>query len=224
MVDLHGVRKVYRSGEGTVAALDGVDLHLAPGDFAVITGRSGSGKTTLLSVIGGLTRPDAGRVQVQDADLWAMADGVRAAFRCRHVGFIFQFASLIPTLTVVENVLLPTTWLRGAPSGAHPYALELLERVGLADRSGSFPYQLSGGQQRRVAIARALLNRPALLLADEPTGDLDEETEAEVIALLHELNASGMTVALVTHNTALAAGASHHLRMVRGQFLTAAPA
>ncbi|WP_264841980.1 ABC transporter ATP-binding protein [Caldinitratiruptor microaerophilus] len=218
MLALESVSKVYRHGDGSVAALDHVSLEVAPGDFVVITGRSGSGKTTLLAVSGGLTRPDAGRVRVDGVDLWSLTDDRRTALRAEKLGFVFQFASLVPTLTVLENVLLPTAFLPARRTiGARARALELLERVGLSDKVGSYPWQLSGGQQKRVAVARALLGRPALLLADEPTGDLDEETEADIVDLFRTCNAAGTAVLMVTHNTQLAAQATRHLRMSRGR-------
>ncbi|BDG60717.1 ABC transporter ATP-binding protein [Caldinitratiruptor microaerophilus] len=222
MVELQDVFKMYPQGEGEVRALDGVDLTVAAGEFVVVTGRSGSGKTTLLSVVGGLTRPDRGLVRVAGRDIWAMGDRERSRFRCRTMGFVFQFASLIPTLSVVENVLLPTAFCPGG-SGLGARARQLLERVGLGDRAASYPWQLSGGQQKRVAVARALLLDPPLVLADEPTGDLDEETETEIMDLFRERNAAGTTVIMVTHNTALAAHATRHLVMSRGR-LEPAPA
>lgn len=215
---LESVRKVYRHRDGAAIALDDVSIEVAPGDFVVITGRSGSGKTTLLSVSGGLTRPDAGRVRVDGVDLWSLPDDRRAALRAEKLGFVFQFASLVPTLTVLENVLLPTAFLPLRRTvGARARALDLLEQVGLSDKIGSYPWQLSGGQQKRVAVARALLGRPALLLADEPTGDLDEATESDVVDLFRTCSATGTAVLMVTHNTQLAAHATRHLRMSRGR-------
>lgn len=218
MLELESVTKVYHTAGETVTALDQVSLRVAPGEFLVITGRSGSGKTTLLSVAGGLTAPDSGRVRVGGTDLWSLTDDRRTALRAETMGFVFQFASLIPTLTVLENVLLPTAFLPPARStGARARALALLERVGLERKAGSYPWQLSGGQQKRVAVARALLARPALLLADEPTGDLDEETEAEIVALFEEVSREGTAVLMVTHNTQLARVATRHLVMRAGR-------
>lgn len=224
MIVLDGVSKVYQHGGQTVMALDDVRLQVESGDFVVVTGRSGSGKTTLLSVIGGLTRPDMGRVRVGTVDLWSLTDQERARFRSQRLGFVFQFASLIPTLRVVENVLLPTAFTREAHGDPLRRAEELLERVGLADKRDSYPWQLSGGQQKRVAVARALLNQPDLLLADEPTGDLDEETEQEIMDLFREVNAAGTTVVMVTHNTDLARYATRHVRMTAGRIMATARA
>jgi ABC-type lipoprotein export system ATPase subunit len=195
--------KTYRSDGDVLIAVDGVNLEVAGGDFVVILGHSGSGKTTLLSLIGGLTRPDSGTVRIDDIDNWQQSDGALAVMRNKKIGFIFQFASLLPTLTVLENILLPLSFTRD-PRGDRRYALELLERVGLGGRQDDLPGQLSGGQQRRVAIARSFINRPAVILADEPTGDLDETTEKEILAIFNTFNKEGVTFLVVTHNTQLA--------------------
>lgn len=216
MIVLDRVSKRYQSGGQSVEALATCSETIADGEFVVITGRSGAGKSTLLSVVGGLIRPDHGTASVNGQDLWQMTDAGRSRFRCKHMGFVFQFASLMPTLTVLENTLLPTAFLPAGQGGDRGRALELLERVGLAEEAGRFPWQLSGGQQKRVAVARALLHRPAVLLADEPTADLDQETEAEIIQLFRELNQAGMTFLLVTHNLDLAAVATRHLILARG--------
>jgi putative ABC transport system ATP-binding protein len=218
MIRLENLSKRYAiAGGRSVEALSAYNGAVEAGEFVVVTGRSGAGKSTLLSLVGGLIRPDSGRVLVGDRDLWAMSDAERSLFRCRTMGCVFQFASLIPTLTVVENVLLPTAFLPRSEGGGRARALELLERVGLGDQAGRMPWQLSGGQQKRVAVARALLNRPALLLADEPTADLDEQTEDEIVTLFHEFNRAGATVLLATHNTDLAAEATRHLVLAGGQ-------
>ncbi|HWI53432.1 MAG TPA: ABC transporter ATP-binding protein [Symbiobacteriaceae bacterium] len=221
MINLENVRKRYQSGGQMVEALQEFSAQMEAGEFVVITGRSGAGKSTLLSVIGGLIRPDAGKVTVAGRDLWAMSDAERSRFRCQTMGFVFQFASLIPTLTVAENVMLPATFLPRGQSGLGTRALELLERVGLKEQMRRMPWQLSGGQQKRVAVARALLLRPAILLADEPTADLDEETEGEIIHLFQELNRTGTTVLLATHNTDLAARATRHLVLTGGRIARA---
>ncbi|HWI65977.1 MAG TPA: ABC transporter ATP-binding protein [Symbiobacteriaceae bacterium] len=221
MIVLEKVTKRYQSGGQVVDALQEYTGTVDAGEFAVITGRSGAGKSTLLSVIGGLIRPDGGQVSVAGRDLWAMSDAERSRFRCQTMGFVFQFASLIPTLTVAENVLLPATFLPGAGAGVGARALDLLERVGLKDHARRMPWQLSGGQQKRVAVARALLHKPALLLADEPTADLDEETEAEIVQLFAEVNREGTTVLLATHNTDLAARATRHLVLTGGRIVRA---
>lgn len=203
IIECRGLTKRYDVNDAQVTAVDSANLQMNRKDFAVILGHSGSGKTTLLSLIGGLTKPDSGTVFVNGRDNWLQNDNVLSSMRCSDIGFIFQFASLVPSLTVIENVLLPLTFSR-KPAGDRSFALEILERVGLADKAGVFPSQLSGGQQRRVAIARAFVNRPAIILADEPTGDLDEETEQEILGLFRHFNEQGTTFVVVTHNTELA--------------------
>lgn len=211
MITLEKVTKAYTTRDQRVEAVQAFSGEIQAGEFIIVTGRSGAGKSTLLSLIGGLIRPDAGRVTVDGKDLWALSDRDRSRFRCRTMGFVFQFASLIPTLTVVENVLLPTAFLPPGAGGAPARAQALLERVGLADQAERLPWQLSGGQQKRVAVARALLHRPAILLADEPTADLDEQTELEIVDLFTELQRAGTTVVMATHNTDLADRATRHL-------------
>jgi len=221
MINLENVCKRYQSGGQMVEALQEFSAQIETGEFVVITGRSGAGKSTLLSVAGGLIRPDAGKVTVAGRDLWSMSDAERSRFRCQTMGFVFQFASLIPTLTVAENVMLPATFMPKAESGLGTRALELLERVGLQEQMRRMPWQLSGGQQKRVAVARALLHRPAILLADEPTADLDDQTEEEIVHLFQELNRTGTTVLLATHNTDLAARATRHLVLTGGRIARA---
>lgn len=221
MIELQKVSKVYQTGPHRVDALMPLTEQVGRGEFLIVTGRSGAGKSTLLSLIGGLIRPDSGQVKVDGKELWAMSDAERSRFRSRHMGFVFQFASLIPTLSVLENVLLPSAFLPAGEGGDRTRALELLERVGLAEQVRRLPWQLSGGQQKRVAVARALLNDPALLLADEPTADLDEETEGEIVTFFQELNAAGMTIVMVTHNTDLVAVASRHLVLTGGRVASA---
>ncbi|HYF94750.1 MAG TPA: ABC transporter ATP-binding protein [Symbiobacteriaceae bacterium] len=221
MIVLEKVSKRYQSGEQMVEALQEFSSSVQAGEFVVVTGRSGAGKSTLLSVVGGLIRPDAGKVAVAGRDIWSMSDAERSRFRCKTMGFVFQFASLIPTLTVVENVLLPATFLPGDANGVGRRAIDLLERVGLKEQTRRMPWQLSGGQQKRVAVARALLHRPALLLADEPTADLDEETESEIVQLFAEINRAGTTVLLATHNADLAASATRHLVLTGGRIIRA---
>ena len=186
-----------------VTAVSDVNLAIAQGEFVVILGHSGSGKTTLLSLIGGLTVPDSGEVLVRGVENWRQSDNALSDMRNATIGFVFQFASLIPTLTALENVLLPLTFGR-VPRGSQAQARDILARVGLADKMNAFPGQLSGGQQRRIAIARAFINQPAIILADEPTGDLDEETEGDILRIFKEYNEGGTTFVVVTHNMHLA--------------------
>ncbi len=216
MIKLSQVRKSYTSGGQCVDAAQDLTEQIARGEFVLITGRSGAGKSTLLSLVGGLIKPDSGTVAVAGRDLWQMSDRDRSLFRCQTMGFVFQFASLVPTLSVLENVLLPSAFLPAA-GDLSARAVELLEQVGLGGLQGRFPWQLSGGQQKRVAVARALLHSPPLLLADEPTADLDEETEAEILGLFLALNKMGTTVLLATHNLDLAKFASRHLMLAGGR-------
>lgn len=215
-----GLAKRY----GTYAAVDTVDLALAPGEFVSIVGRSGSGKSTLLALLGALTRPTDGTVTLDGQDLWTMGEDRLARFRARHIGFVFQFASLLPNLSAADNVALPALLARTMDADqAYARAIELLRSVGLGDRTGSFPGALSGGEQRRVAIARALINSPKLILADEPTSDLDEDTEAEIIALLDRLrHEQGFGLLIVSHNLDIARRADRSYEMVRGRLESAA--
>ncbi|NVD71982.1 ABC transporter ATP-binding protein [Duganella sp. BJB1802] len=214
MIELCEIRKTYRQGGNDIRALDGIDLHIAPGEFVAIMGPSGSGKSTLLNVLGALDRPDSGRYRLADDEISALDDDAASEVRNRRIGFVFQSFHLLPRLTVLENVLLPQRYARAVDPEAAGRAVALLERIGLGERTGHLPGQLSGGQLQRAAIARALLNRPALLLADEPTGNLDSKSAADVLALLKELHAGGQTLVLVTHDPAIAAGAQRtiHLR------------
>lgn len=203
MIECRDLTKTYLVEKKPVFAVNTVNLSIRRGEFVVILGHSGSGKTTLLSLIGGLTSPDRGQVLVDGEENWQQTDNDLSTMRNSRIGFIFQFASLIPTLTVMENILLPLTFSRN-PAGSREMAREILAEVGLADRENAFPSQLSGGQQRRVAIARSFINRPDIILADEPTGDLDEETEREILDLFRQYNAKGTTFVVVTHNSNLA--------------------
>ncbi|MEN8256739.1 MAG: ABC transporter ATP-binding protein [Thermodesulfobacteriota bacterium] len=202
-IECENLNKKYKSEGAVLTAVDQVNLQVNKGEFVVILGHSGSGKTTLLSLIGGLTKPDGGTVRIDNIDNWQQADDELAVMRNKKIGFIFQFASLIPTLTVLENILLPLSFTSD-PQGDRQYALDLLERVGLSGRQDDLPGQLSGGQQRRVAIARSFINRPDIILADEPTGDLDEETEKEILAIFKDFNKQGITFLVVSHNKDLA--------------------
>lgn len=213
------VTKTFGLDGTRLRAVDGVSFEVAAGEFVSIIGHSGSGKTTLLSILGGLSRPTSGRVLFDGTDVYGLDGDALSEYRCEKIGFVFQFASLLPALTALENLLLPVGFRPGAHRAgeAAEKALELLELMSLADKADALPSQLSGGQQRRIAIARAFMNDPALILADEPTGDLDEETEAEVMGVFRTMNErSGATFLMVTHNTELARQAGRRMKMHRG--------
>jgi putative ABC transport system ATP-binding protein len=200
-VRLVGVTKVYREGEAERAVLRGIDAEIGRGELVVLLGRSGSGKSTLLNLIGAIDVPTSGEVVVDGVALGTASEAERTRFRRRRVGFVFQFFNLIPTLTVEENLLLPLELNGRTGPAARRTALALLDEVGLADRAGSFPEQLSGGEQQRVAVVRALVHDPVLVLADEPTGNLDLDTGRQVLALLHRLTRpAGRTMVMVTHS------------------------
>ncbi len=211
MVTLEDVRRHYRVGGQTVHALDGVSLQIEAGRFVAIVGPSGSGKSTLLNILGCLDRPDSGRYCLDGTDVSTFDDERASDFRNRRVGFVFQSFHLLPRLTVLENVLLPRRFYRGADGDLHARALGLLDRMGLTSHLQHRPGQLSGGQMQRVAIARALLMKPALLLADEPTGNLDSRSAADVLALIEEIHAGGQTVVMVTHDGEVAARAQRQI-------------
>ncbi len=207
----------YRIDSQEINAVDDVSLAIEQGDFLSIVGHSGSGKTTLLSIIGGIIRPAGGRVIYQGTDISTLDDDGLSGYRNSQIGFMFQFASLLPMLTVRENLLLPTVFFPKRSGNESQKAQDMLRMVGLADRFNAYPEQLSGGQQRRVALARAFMNKPAIILADEPTGDLDEETEQQMMDFFREMNRSnGTTFLMVTHNTDLAKQTKRQLRMHRG--------
>lgn len=218
MLSCSEVRKTYQTGTGAVEAVRGVDLRIPAGQFAAIIGRSGSGKSSLMAMIGGLSRPDSGQISVHGTEIWSLNDDALARFRNRQVGYVFQFASLLPTLRVLDNVALPAVLGRTArKSEIYDRAAELLSSVGLAGHLDAYPSEMSAGEVRRTVIARALINDPALLLADEPTSDLDEQTEREIMAELLRINrTSGTTLVLVTHNLALAAQAEQVLQIADG--------
>jgi putative ABC transport system ATP-binding protein len=215
MLEARELTKEFQSGTHRLAVLRDVSFAIPQGAFVAIVGPSGSGKTTLLGLLAGLDTPTRGRVILDGADLTSMTEDARAQLRGAKVGFVFQSFQLIPTLTALENVQVPLE-LRGE-SGAGARARELLDRVGLGDRLDHFPTQLSGGEQQRVAIARAFVNRPRILFADEPTGNLDAGTGSRIVALLDALNReSGSTVVLVTHDLGLAQHAQRLIRLADG--------
>ena len=203
-VRLQNVTKTYQMGEVQVSALCGLDLAVQEGEFVVIVGPSGSGKTTTLNLIGGLDTPTSGELIVAGTDIASYDENALTAYRRDQIGFIFQFFNLLPTLTASENVEFALELVEGDGHNVHQRALALLERVGLAERADHFPSQLSGGEQQRVAIARALAKDPPILLADEPTGNLDFRMGQKVLGVMQDLNRQeGRTVILVTHNTVI---------------------
>jgi putative ABC transport system ATP-binding protein len=199
-IQVRDVVKTYPLAAGAFTAIDHLSLDIADGEFVAIVGRSGSGKTTLLNLLAGIDRSTSGSVRVAGADLGSLSESGLAAWRGRNVGLVFQFFQLLPTLTVLENVMLPMDFAGKIPAGdRRDRAKELLARVGVADQADKMPATLSGGQQQRAAIARALANDPPLLLADEPTGNLDSTTAEAVLELFAGLNAGGQTIVVVTH-------------------------
>jgi putative ABC transport system ATP-binding protein len=215
------VHKVYRTGEIKVQALVDLDLRVGRGEMVAVMGPSGSGKTTLLNCLSGLDDIDGGRVLVDGQDLFAMSDAARTTHRAKAMGFIFQSFNLIPVFTAAENVELPLL-LGGTPAGqARKRAVEMLERVGLGPRVGHRPNELSGGEQQRVTIARALASRPAIVWADEPTGNLDTHMADQVVELLHELNhVDGQTIVLVTHDASIGSSVPRLIHMRDGRLVT----
>ena len=195
--------KYYGSGDNLVKAIDHTDIRVEPGEFAAVVGRSGSGKSTLLHMLGGLDRPDSGKVLVEGRDIFRLKDDRLAVFRRRKIGFIFQSYNLVPSLNVWENIVLPIG-LDGRKVDRE-YVKDLVRKIGMSDRLHALPGTLSGGQQQRVAIARALASRPAIILADEPTGNLDSRTEIEVVSLLkHCVTEYGQTLVMITHDETIA--------------------
>ncbi len=217
-VDVQGLNKVYQLGAQRIHVLRDLDLRVAHGEMVAIVGASGVGKSTLLHVLGGLDRADSGQILVADTDLRALDDAALVQFRNRNVGFVFQFHHLMPEFTAAENVEMPMRIARQNGADARRRATDLLARVSLADRVAHRPSEMSGGEQQRVAVARALAMKPALLLADEPTGDLDENTADSLHGLLKDMHAEqGLTSVIATHNPRLAAACDRVLRLERGQ-------
>jgi putative ABC transport system ATP-binding protein len=216
IVAARGVRKVYRNGS-EVEALRDFDLEVTRGELVAIVGPSGSGKTTLLNCLSGLEQTDAGEILVDGSNLAELSDNDRTEYRARSMGFVFQAFNLLPVLTAVENVEIPMLLLRARPREARARALETLELVGLGGRADHRPEQLSGGEQQRVAVARALVHRPAVVWADEPTGNLDSESTRVVMELFLRLNGDGQTIVMVTHNREVAESAHRIVSMRDGQ-------
>jgi len=211
---LEDIRKTYRMGNLDVEVLKGINLKIETGEFVSIMGTSGSGKTTLMNIIGCLDVPTSGRYVLTDKDVSHLTDDELSVIRNGHVGFVFQNFYLLPYATVVENILLPTLYVEHHRDGAEKHAQELLHLVGLEERAKFKPTQLSGGEQQRVAIARALINNPELVLADEPTGQLDSTTSTEIMGLFRKMNEQGKTILLITHDAAVASYAKRivHIR------------
>jgi ABC-type lipoprotein export system ATPase subunit len=222
MLSCGNVGKTYPTERGDVDAVKDIDLEVPRGQFAAIVGRSGSGKSSLMAMIGGLSRPTRGAVRVEDTDIWALPDDRLAQFRNREIGFVFQFASLLPTLRIIDNVALPALLgRRRETKAAYRTAAELLGQLGLSEYVDAYPSEISSGEQRRAVIARALINAPSLLLADEPTSDLDEPTEIEIMDQLRELNRDrGMTLIMVTHNLRLAEQSDRVLHIANGSLVS----
>jgi putative ABC transport system ATP-binding protein len=217
MIRLEAVERHYTMTGQTVRALAGIDLRIDTGEFVAITGPSGSGKSSLLNVLGCLDRPNTGRYWLADQDVALLDDDQASTIRNRKIGFVFQSFHLLPRLTVLENVLLPRRFLRESVPGLEERARMLLTRVGLGDRLDHRPNELSGGQMQRAAIARALVMQPTLLLADEPTGNLDSKSAADVLSLLEEVHTAGQTIVLVTHDNDVAARAARRIQLRDGK-------
>ncbi len=217
MIELTGIHRRYAMSGATVHALAGIDLGIGRGQFVAITGASGSGKSSLLNLLGCLDRPDEGRYRLEEHDVASLDDEAASELRNRRIGFVFQSFHLLPRLSVLENVLLPLRFARTPDPDARERARGLLARVGLAARTDHRPGELSGGQMQRAAIARALVMQPALLLADEPTGNLDSRSAGDVLGLFEELHAGGQTIVLVTHDAEVAARAQREIRLRDGK-------
>jgi putative ABC transport system ATP-binding protein len=219
-IQVSDVVKTYPLGTGEVVAIDHLSLDIAYGEFVAIVGRSGSGKTTLLNLLAGIDRATAGTVYAAGANLGSLSESGLATWRGRNIGLVFQFFQLLPTLTVVENVMLPMDFAKTIPAGERrDRAQHLLERVGVRDQADKLPATLSGGQQQRAAIARALANDPPLVLADEPTGNLDSATAEAVLGLFAELNAEGRTIVVVTHERDIRSIVGREVTLVDGRIV-----
>ncbi len=220
LIEIHDLKKTYQSGNTKVDAIKHMDFFIDDEEFVTIMGQSGSGKSTLLSIMGALNHPSRGKVFVDSLDLYDLTAEQRADFRSEYIGFIFQSFQLIPYLTVLENVKLPMAVTGQKKKIKNQMALEVIDRVGLNEKANRLPDQLSGGEQERVAIARAIVNKPPIILADEPTGNLDTHTANEIMSLLQSLNKDGHTVIVVTHNQEMASYATRSINVRDGECYT----
>jgi ABC-type lipoprotein export system ATPase subunit len=218
MIKISGVTKRYHARNSEVIAVDDANIEVKPGEFVLILGRSGSGKSTLLGMLAGLIRPSAGEIRFEGQDIGNLPEDAIAELRAKKVGFVFQFSGLIPTITALENVMLPTLFSPDGP-GCRSRAVDLLKKVAMSDRADAYPSTLSSGEMKRIAIARALINGPTLLIADEPTGDLDADTEYEIMELFRQLNREGTTIIMVTHNPDLVPYATRTFGMSHGKLM-----
>jgi len=220
MIDLRGITKVYQTDAGPFPALKGIDLQVYPGEFVAVVGKSGSGKSTLINMFTGIDHPTGGEVIVAQTHIRQLDEGQMAEWRGRHMGIVFQFFQLLPTLTIAENVMLPMDLCQVYDAGErHERALYLLEQVGIADDAGKFPAAVSGGHQQRAAIARALANDPPIVVADEPTGNLDSRTAEAIFRLFESLVADGKTILMVTHDEELAGRVPRTLFLADGEIV-----
>ncbi|GII90759.1 ABC transporter ATP-binding protein [Sinosporangium siamense] len=223
VIDVQGAAKSYRTPAGEFPALRGVDLSVAPGEFVAVTGRSGSGKSTLLNLLAGIDRPTSGRIRVAGTEVHTLPESRLSSWRGRNVGMVFQFFQLLPTLTVAENVMLPMDFCATRPPRERrPRAMELLDLVGIADHADKMPSALSGGQQQRAAIARALANDPPVLLADEPTGNLDSATTDVILSMFTARAAAGTAIVMVTHERDLSGWAHRQVHLADGRVVAEA--
>ncbi len=218
-IEANNLTKRYGTGDGAVAAVQEISLEIEEGEFVAVMGESGSGKSTLLSVLGALNTPTAGSLTVDEIDIYGLGPEQRADFRREFLGFVFQSFHLIPYLTLAENVMLPLATVQASRKEKRRMADEALARVGLAGKEGRLPSQISGGEQERVAIARAIVNEPPILLADEPTGNLDTKTSGAIMDLLGQLNREGMTIVMVTHSPECARHARRVLKVSDGRVI-----